>query len=158
MAQPSSAGTSSASRLDPAVSVCYTVELFQADRRTSLGSFNSCEGLGCEVVIEEREEGGNNAFVWQLPTRMKYSRVKLTRAVGGDSAKLTTWLAEFAATAQRQVATITAFTGDGVKVAAWTLQEVIPVRWTGPTFNLDTAKVATETVELAHHGFLPGEG
>jgi hypothetical protein len=32
---------------------------------------------------------------------------------------------------------------------------VIPVRWSGPQLSLDSPKVATETLELAHHGFLP---
>jgi hypothetical protein len=36
------------------------------------------------------------------------------------------------------------------------LHGVIPVRWTGPSLNLDTPKVATETLEVAHHGILPG--
>ena len=33
---------------DPAVSVCFIVKIDDQ----SLGAFNSCEGLGCEVVIE----------------------------------------------------------------------------------------------------------
>ncbi len=40
-------------------------------------------------------------------------------------------------------------------VASWGLLGVIPVRWTGPSLNLDSPKVATETLELAHHGFTP---
>ena len=28
------------------------------------------------------------------------------------------------------------------------------VRWTGPSLNPDSPKVATETLEIAHHGFL----
>ena len=35
---------------------------------------------------------------------------------------------------------------------------MLPVRWTGPSLNPDSAKVAMETIELAHHGFLPGRG
>ena len=46
-------------------------------------------------------------------------------------------------------------TGDRKVVATWGLVGVIPVRWTGPSLNLDTPKVATETLEIAHHGFLP---
>ena len=60
---------------EPAVSVCFAVTIDDMQ----LGTFNSCEGLGVEVVMEQREEGGNNGFVWQLPTRMKFSNVKLTR-------------------------------------------------------------------------------
>lgn len=121
---------------DPAVSVCFKVTIDAAD----LGSFNSCEGLGLEIVLEQREEGGNNAFIWQLPTRIKYGNVKLSRPVGKDSAKLTAWLCSFANGVSRQTATITAMTGDFDVVATWNLDGVIPVRWSGPTLNPDTPK------------------
>jgi phage tail-like protein len=139
---------------DPAVSVCFTVEIDGDD----LGPFTSCDGLGAEVVLEQREEGGNNAFVWQLPTRIKYSNIKLSRPVGKSSEKLTTWLIGFASGVERHSARIAARTSDGTIIATWSLDGVIPVRWTGPSLNPDAPKVATETVELAHHGFLPGTG
>jgi phage tail-like protein len=85
---------------------------------------------------------------------VKYSNVKLTRPVGKDSAKLTAWLASFATGVRRQTASISAMTADLAVVATWNLDGVIPVRWSGPSLNPDTPKVATETVELAHHGFL----
>ena len=138
-------------RQETALSVCFSVKIDDDE----LGSFNSCDGLGCEVVIEQREEGGNNGFVWQLPTRIKYGNVKLTRPVGKDSAKLTAWLASFATGVTRQTATITARGSDNEIVASWSLDGVIPVRWSGPQLSPDSPKVATETVELAHHGFLP---
>jgi hypothetical protein len=28
------------------------------------------------------------------------------------------------------------------------------VRWTGPQMSVDSPKLATETLELAHHGFM----
>jgi phage tail-like protein len=138
-------------RQETALSVCFSVTIDDDE----LGSFNSCDGLGCEVVIEQREEGGNNAFVWQLPTRIKYGNVKLTRPVGKDSAKLTAWLASFATGVTRQTATISARGSDNEIVASWSLDGVIPVRWSGPQLSPDSPKVAIETVELAHHGFLP---
>jgi phage tail-like protein len=138
-------------RQETALSVCFSVEIDDKE----LGSFNSCDGLGCEVVIEQREEGGNNAFVWQLPTRIKFGNVKLTRPVGKDSAKLTAWLASFATGVARHTATISARGSDNEVVASWSLDGVIPVRWSGPQLSPDSPKVATETIELAHHGFLP---
>jgi len=36
--------------------------------------------------------------------------------------------------------------------------DVVPVRWTGPSLNPDSPKVATETVEFAHHGFISPAG
>ena len=136
---------------DPAVSVCFAVSIDDK----SLGTFNSCDGLGCEVVLEQREEGGNNGFVWQLPTRLKYSNVKLTRPIGKDTVKVAKWFASMANGVTRTTATISAMTADGSVVAQWGLLDVVPVRWTGPSLSLDSPKVATETVEIAHHGIVP---
>lgn len=140
--------------LDEAVAVCFVVKIDDEN----LGYFNSCEGLGCEFVMEQREEGGNNGWVWQLPTRIKYSNVKLSRPVTKESAKIAKWFATMASGVKRKTATIEARTLDGTIVARWGLMDVVPVRWSGPQLNPDTAKVATETVELAHHGFLDGGG
>jgi phage tail-like protein len=138
-------------RGEPAVGVRFLVAI----DKNALGAFNTCEGLGCEVVLEQREEGGNNGFIWQLPTRIKYGNIKLSRSICKDSDKLTAWIASFATKVTRSTASISAMTGDGEIVVTWTLDGVIPVRWTGPSLNPDSAKIATETVELAHHGFLP---
>jgi phage tail-like protein len=134
---------------DPGLSVCFAVKIDDND----LGTFNSCEGLGCEVVIEQREEGGNNAFVWQLPTRLKYTNVKFSRPLGADTAKVAKWFASMTGGVKRRTATIRVMSGDGKVVATWELDGVVPVRWSGPSLNLDSPKVATETVEIAHHGF-----
>jgi phage tail-like protein len=136
---------------DPAVSVCFAVSV---DDR-SLGTFNSCDGLGCEVVLEQREEGGNNGFVWQLPTRLKFSNVKLTRPLCKDTVEVAKWFASMATGVKRTTATIAAMTADGTIVAQWGLLDVVPVRWTGPSLSVESPKVATETIEIAHHGFAP---
>ncbi|MDI2125259.1 phage tail protein [Yinghuangia seranimata] len=135
---------------DPAVSVCFMVQIDDL----SLGAFNSCEGLGCEVVMEQREEGGNNGFVWQFPSRIKYSTIKLTRPVTRDSMRVTRWIAGMTSGVTRKTGRISAMRMDGSVIACWNLMGVVPVRWSGPSLNLDTPKVATETLEIAHHGFL----
>jgi phage tail-like protein len=136
---------------EPAVTVCFAVSIDGDD----LGLFNSCDGLGVEVVMEQREEGGNNAFVWQLPTRLKFSNIKFSRPIGPDTVKVAKWLAGMTNGVTRRTATIVAMTSDNSEVATWNLTDVVPVRWTGPSLNLDSPKIATETVEIAHHGFLP---
>ena len=115
----------------------------------------SCEGLGVEVVIEQREEGGFNSQVWQLPTRLKYPNIKLTRPLGQDTKKIPEWFASMTTGVTRRTATITARNALNEPVATWNLSGVIPVRWTGPSLNVESPKVATETIEIAHHGFLP---
>ena len=136
---------------EPAVTVCFAVSIDGDD----LGVFNSCEGLGVEVVMEQREEGGNNGYVWQLPTRLKYTNVKLSRALGPDTVKVAKWFTGITSKVTRRTATIVAMTSDNSKVASWDLTDVVPVRWSGPSLNLDSPKIAIETIEIAHHGFLP---
>jgi phage tail-like protein len=135
--------------VDTAVSVCYVVKLDGED----LGTFASCEGLGCEVVMETREEGGNNGMVWQLPTRLKYPNIKLTRNLGRDTEKIAKWFAGMATGYQRRTGTVEAMRADGSLIATWELREVVPVRWSGPSLSPDQSKVVTETIEIAHHGF-----
>ncbi len=139
---------------DPAVTVCFTIKIDDHD----LGAFTQCDGLGCEVTIEQREEGGNNRFIHQLPGRIKYTNVKLTRPVNGDSEKVARWFASMADEVKRTGAEIVAMNQEGKKVANWSLVGVIPVKWTGPQLSVESPKVATETLEIAHHGFLDRAG
>ena len=136
---------------DPAVSVCFSVTIGNQE----LGTFSSCEGLGVEVVLEQREEGGFNSQVWQLPTRLKYTNIKLTRPLSDQTKKIAEWFASMTTGVMRRTATITARNALNEPVAVWNLSGVVPVRWTGPSLNVDSPKVATETLEIAHHGFLP---
>lgn len=137
----------------PAVAVSFSVRLDNHD----LGTFTSCDGLGVEVQIEQREEGGNQFFVHQLPGRLKYTNIKLTRSINQDTQQVAAWFASMASSVKRTNAQIVARTPMGESVAQWGLLGVIPVRWTGPQLGADATKVATETLELAHHGFFdPG--
>ena len=83
---------------DPAVSVYFSVTIGSKE----LGTFSSCEGLGVEVVLEQREEGGFNGQVWQLPTRLKYTNVKLSRPLGPDTTKIIEWFASMTTGVKRR--------------------------------------------------------
>ena len=122
---------------------------------TDFGAFTTCEGLGCEIEVTKRPEGGNNAYVPQLPGRITYQTIKLTRPLDATSSKIAAWVSSMANTPKRSPIELRAMSSDGTKaVASWTLIEAFPVRWTGPSFNVGQPSVLTETVELAHHGFL----
>jgi phage tail-like protein len=121
----------------------------------NLGSFTTCEGLGMEVLVEQREEGGNNFFVHQLPGRLRFPNIKFGRPINKDSEKVAQWFMDIARGGVKPMnGQIVALTPEGQVVAQWGLIGVIPVRWTGPGFSSDSVKAATETVEIAHHGFL----
>jgi phage tail-like protein len=135
---------------DPAVAYMFKVKIDGQE----LGLWNSFEGLAMETTIEAREEGGNNQFVHQLPGRLKYGNVRISRPIGPDSSKVAAWLSGMAGGVRRTTAVITALGPDNREVVSWSLDGVVPVRWTGPSFSVESLKVAVETLELAHHGFL----
>ncbi|MCX5398700.1 MULTISPECIES: phage tail protein [unclassified Streptomyces] len=119
----------------------------------SLGYFNGCEGLASEVEVEHHQEGGNNGFVWALPTRVTFSTIRLTRPLTPDTAKVAKWISSVQTGIKRPTAQIAALRADGSEVASWGLIDVLPVRWTGPTLDPGSPAVATEVLEIAHHGF-----
>jgi phage tail-like protein len=135
--------------LDPASTVFFQLIIDGED----LGFWNSCQGLGTQVQIEQREEGGNNEFVWQLPTRITYSNVTLTRPLTAETTKVATWISSIVTGIDRPTAQIAALRADRSIVASWGLLEVLPVSWQGPSFDPSSPAVATESLEIAHHGF-----
>lgn len=134
---------------DLAASVFFAVTV----DKMNLGWFTSVEGLGCEIEYDAVKEGGNNSFVWQLPTRIKYTNIKLSRPADTEMGKISAWFAELARGIKPTTATIEAMDSENVKIMAWEFEGVVPVRWTGPSFTSDSLKVTTETIELAHRGF-----
>ena len=138
---------------DPAVSIRFHLKL----DTHNIGWWTSLDGLGMETAIEPLEEGGENSFVHQLPTRLKYTNVKLSRPINSDSGLVAVWFMDIVKKRPtRQNAEIQAISAGKQKtvIASWSLQNVVPVRWTGPSFSVESPKVATESIELAYHGFL----
>ena len=57
---------------------------------------------------------------------------------------------------KRLTAEIAALDTEGKPIATWNLEGVFPVKWNGPSLDIGANQVATETLELAHNGFLAG--
>jgi phage tail-like protein len=118
-----------------------------------LGLFSKCEGLGATLAVEKREEGGTNGYAYNLPGRVTYSNIKVTRPVGVHSSAIATLFQAMNDPMAPRTATITALDSIGGPLAAWTMNNVVVVKWTGPSFNTGSAEAATETLEFAHEGF-----
>ncbi|MFF2752095.1 phage tail protein [Kitasatospora sp. NPDC058048] len=121
---------------------------------SALGTFATCDGLGCTVEYEERREGGVNDHVWKLPSRVVYSNVVLTRPVGRSSPLVWAWIA---AQVHRRIplpGEIAVLDETGRPLVRWALIGVLPVRWSGPSLSAASSAVATETLEIAHQGFI----
>jgi phage tail-like protein len=121
-----------------------------------VASFTAVDGLSAEYVVKTYEEGGENGYIHQLPGRMKYNNLKLTRPVDSGSKDLAAWFSELGKSQKltRHTATVVAYNDNKEVVAQWNLRDVYPVRYTGPSFSAENGKVLTETLELAHNGFL----
>ncbi|MFJ4748642.1 phage tail protein [Streptomyces albogriseolus] len=137
------------SDLDPGSTIFFTLTI----DGESLGAFNGCEGLASTVEVEQYQEGGNNGFVWQLPTRVTFSTIRLTRPLTPDTSKVAAWISSVTTGVTRPTAQISALRADGSEVARWGLIDVLPVSWQGPSLDPANPSVATEVLEIAHHGF-----
>jgi phage tail-like protein len=119
-----------------------------------LGDWNKCDGLTVEYEIKEYQEGGNNDYVHRLPGRVKYQNIKLTRTLNEKSSEIASWVSSNRTSFKRQNARIAALDTEGKQIASWNLTGVYPVKWTGPSFDISTNQGATESLELAHNGFM----
>ncbi|HKF75338.1 MAG TPA: phage tail protein [Candidatus Dormibacteraeota bacterium] len=136
---------------ETALSPRFTVSI---DGYGSLGSWTKCDGLSVEYEVFEYQEGGRNDYVHRLPGRRKYPNVKLTRPLDRDSQTVVKWVSGMVSKVERQTAEIAVLDGNGQVVCRWNLSGVCPVKWTGPTLDAAGNQVASETLELAHNGFL----
>lgn len=139
---------------EPGLSLRFMVRIDGGDAR-DLGDWMKCEGLTVEFDVFEYQEGGENSYVHRIPGRCKYPNVRLTRPLNPDSSKVAAWVSGMQSQVKRYTAEITVLDAAGDKVTQWNLDGVVPVRWTAPQLDVSTSQAATETLELAHNGFLP---
>ena len=136
---------------DPGLGLRFKVRIDGRD----IGNWQKCDGLTFEYDTYEYEEGGENAYVHHLPGRVKYQNVRLTRPIDGDSMTVQAWLQSLQLRMVPATAQISVLDPSGETVASWYLGGVYPVRWTGPTLDVNSSQWATESLELAHTGFVP---
>ncbi|MFF5333564.1 phage tail protein [Streptomyces sp. NPDC013181] len=133
-----------------ATSVFFTLAIGGND----LGAFHTCSGLGAEVEVEQYAEGGNNGFAWQLPGRITWTNITLTRPVTADTLKIARWLSETTQRVERKDGEIVALRPDLTRIISWQIQGIVPVRWQGPSFDPASSQAAIETLEIAHEGLV----
>lgn len=119
----------------------------------SMGDFNTCSGLGIEVVTQTYNEGGNNGYVHTLPTRLNYPNVQLTRPLVPESADVTNWINTIMTGIQRPTMEICALRADKSLIVRWSLSNALPTKWTSPPFDPGKGEVALEQIEIAYSGF-----
>jgi phage tail-like protein len=134
---------------DPLLSFQFSVTIDGMD----LGNWTKVELGGLEVHVEPLEEGGNQGFTYQLPGRIKYQNIKLTRVMDQSTAQVAAWFAGMAGTVTRSTGVIVAYDSQLNEALSWTFIGAIPVKWTLPSLGMDGPKAVTEVLEIAHEGF-----
>jgi len=139
--------------MDPMLGLEFRFEIMIDD--ISFGQWASCKGLKVTFTPKKVTELGLNTHSTYLPGTVDYTNITLTRAVNKlDSAKLISWLSRSASTYSPSTGMIRLKNAHDEEVASWTLRNVYPISWAGPVMNTLQPKVATETLVVAHEGFL----
>ena len=128
------------------------------DALTDLGNWSKASGLEVSWDLVEYRAGDAGNDRWIFPGITKYPTVKLERAAEkASSAKVQAYLNSNSFKYKEQTAKIVLQDASGVEVLSWTLQRAMPVKWSVAPFDGSGNKVALETLELAHTGFLTEE-
>jgi len=135
---------------DPLIAAFFSVKLDGRD----LGNWTQVELGGAEITLDQQEEGGNHLYVHQLPGRIKYQNIKLTRFVNTETTKIANWFSSMVGSVTRTNGEITAYGRDLQPMAIWNFIGAVPVRWSLPSLGVDNNKAATESLEIAHQGFV----
>jgi phage tail-like protein len=125
-----------------------------------VGAFTEVSGLEVEIEAEEIREGGQNEYVHRVPGRMKWPNLILKRGITTDDG-LHNWFrsasgerfAGYGNMLPRHDVALAMVDSRGTVLREWTFTDAFPVKWRGPRFAATSSEVATEELEIAHHGF-----
>jgi phage tail-like protein len=152
MAEPNgkAAAATPGARIDHVGELCFVVDI----TGVAIGAFAECSGLQVDMDAAEYPEGGENRYYHRFRGRAKHPNLILKRGVTNEAA-LVDWLLECQEKTTRRSIKVSLCASDATVVRAWSFKDAFPVKWQGPTLNAGSSSVATETLEIAHHGFLP---
>jgi phage tail-like protein len=118
-----------------------------------VGAFSDVTGLSGELEVLAHPEGGQNAFVHQLPVRHTWGRLTLKRGVVLDRL-LWDWFDKglTGSLGARRDGSVTLLGPAGEPSITWEFRAALAVKWTGPDLTAREATVAIEALEVVHQG------
>lgn len=128
---------------------CYRVYLGNSSQ--FLGTFLEVSGVAVEYETYEYAEGGNNGYLHRLRGRMKHPNLTLKSGLT-DQKVLLQWVLGEGSLVGPQNLQLIFTTASGNVLRRFGFVHAVPVRWTGPNANIGANAVATEALEIAHHG------
>jgi phage tail-like protein len=119
-----------------------------------LGYWHKASGLTVKWDIARYQAGDQGNEFWIYPGATKYENIKLTRPISPTSNVTQAWLSATSSNMLPLSGAIMLCASMGVPVITWRLYQFFPVSWQVGEFTAAEGKVVTETLELAHTGFL----
>jgi phage tail-like protein len=121
-----------------------------------LGSWSQVDGLDVKWDLAEYRAGDNGNDRWYFPANTHYSVVKLARAASDESKRVRDWLNKTSFDWKPgSIATVKLYDAGLVGIdLEWELRDVMPLHWAISGFEAGASRVAVETLQLAHMGFL----
>lgn len=118
-------------------------------------SFTEVSGISSEMQMESLTEGGENRFVWQLPTGVKHGNLELKRGVANQTSPLMKWCkstleGELATALQLKVVIVQLLGASGEVLRAWQFNDAYPVKWSVDGFSSTKNDVAIEQIALSY--------
>ncbi|MFP3896123.1 MAG: phage tail protein [Anaerolineales bacterium] len=114
-------------------------------------TFTECTLPPLEVDLHEEKEGGFNTGTHVFPGRVKRGSVVLKRGLASGSGLLEWYMDVLqgkVAESRRQVS-ISLYDSRNEEVMRWDFIGAYPHKWSGPTLDTTSEKVAIETLELS---------
>ena len=139
-----------ASKLGLANRFSVTIDFAKYD----LGSWAQADGLSVKWSVAEYRAGDGGNLRWYFPGNTEYTTIKLTRAASEDSKSVKKWLDDTSFNWKPYTGQVILHDSGANEIMTWELAHVMPVHWQIVGFDAMASKVATETLELAHLGFL----
>jgi phage tail-like protein len=123
------------------------------DEKYDLGSWSKVSGLKVKWDVYRYKAGDSNDVLNYVgdPT---YEKIQLSRAVCYDSQVVQKWLASQSGQHKPLSGSIMLIDSLGLKLVGWELKQFFPVGWSVADFDSAASKVAIETLDLVHAGFL----
>lgn len=115
------------------------------------GGFRSVGGIERQSTVEPYREGGVNDFERQLVTKTTFPPLTLQQGLVDPT--LWDWHQEVIdGSVMRRDVTIELLDETGREAWRWVCREAFPVKWSGAELDAVGGTIATESVELVHHG------
>ena len=125
-----------------------------APKYIDLGSWAKAEGLDVQFDVIEYRAGDSWNQRWFSPGATKYVPIKLSRTVSAATKDVKKWLNETALKHVPGSMVIALFDASNTSVHEWEVRSAMPSKWSVGGFDAGASKLAIETLEIVHLGFL----